>query len=41
MNKEHKLKTRKAKHPEGQSKKKHREKENYTTVKASHCIWHL
>ena len=41
MNKEHKLKTRKAKHPEGWSKKKHREKENYTTVKALHCTSHL
>ena len=41
INKEHKLKTRKAKYPEGWSKKKHREKENCTTVKASHCTSYL
>ena len=41
VSKEHKLKTKKVKHPEGGIKKKHRKKENYITVKALHCTSHL
>ena len=41
MNKEHKLKTRKQSIQKDEARRNTEMKENYTTVKASHCTLHL
>ena len=41
VNKEHKLKTSKVKHPEDEARRNTEVKENYTTVKVLHCTSHL